>query len=76
MESAAGGQAPGWDRKYLSLRYSNFWHYLLTGEVLEMRDIRGNKTIDNAGHLDFIFVDVAGKLQESTMIYSGILSDY
>jgi hypothetical protein len=43
--------------------------------MLEMRDIRGNKTIANAGHLSFIFVDVVVELQESTMIYSGILSD-
>ncbi len=48
----------GWDRKHPWLRYGNFWHYLLTGEVLEMRDISGNTTLEDARHLDFIFVDV------------------
>jgi hypothetical protein len=54
-----------------ALRFPNRWHYLFTGEYLDIE--RGWKYHDK---IDFIIVDVLVLVGNNSVIYSGILEDY
>ncbi len=53
------------------LRFPNRWHYLFTGEYLDIE--KGLKYHKN---IDFIIVDVLMGVGDKNIIYSGILEDY
>jgi hypothetical protein len=59
------------DRRFKFLRFSNEWHYLLTGEILDFPGIDGST--DEA---DLRFIDALVETQEGTLIYAGILEYY
>ena len=66
------------DRKYRFLRFDNAWHYLLTGEILEMSDQKNRSSIQlkEATHINYVLVDVLIKLEQGNTLYSGILERY
>ncbi len=61
----------GLDIFFRVLRFPNRWHYLFTGEYLDIE--RGWKYHNN---IDFIIVDVLMAIGDEKIIYSGILEDY
>jgi hypothetical protein len=61
----------GLDILFRVLRFPNRWHYLFTGEYLDME--RGLKYHNN---IDFIIADVLMDVGDEKIIYSGILEDY
>lgn len=61
----------GLDIFFRVLRFPNRWHYLFTGEYLDIE--RGWKYHNK---IDFILVDVLVEVGENSIIYSGILEDY
>ncbi len=61
----------GLDILFRVLRFPNRWHYLFTGEYLDIE--RGWKYHKN---IDFIIVDVLMDVGDEKIIYSGILEDY
>jgi len=63
------------DIMFRILRFPNRWHYLFTGEYLDIEKgwRKGWKYHKN---IDFIMVDVLMQLGGETIIYSGILEDY
>ena len=62
-----------WDRKYQLFRYANEWHYLLSGEILEIQ-----KQIEGAAqdHVDLRYVTAMVDVNDQTMIITGILENY
>lgn len=59
------------DRKYQFLKYSNDWHYLLTGEFADFPKIDGDSE-----KIDLIYVDALVKSDGKNVLYTGILVDY
>lgn len=59
------------DRKFKLFRFSNEWHYLITGEILDFPKIEGE-----ANDIDVVFIDALIGTGEGTIIYSGIIQDY
>jgi hypothetical protein len=66
------------DRKYRFLRFDNAWHYLLTGEILEMPDQNNHSSIQlkEATHISYVLMDVLIKLDLGNTLYSGIMERY
>jgi len=61
----------GLDIIFRVLRFPNRWHYLFTGEYLDIE--KGWKYHNN---IDFIIVDVLMGIGDDKIIYSGVLEDY
>ncbi len=61
----------GLDIFFRILRFPNRWHYLFTGEYLDIE--KGWKYHNN---IDFIIVDILMEIGNESIIYSGILEDY
>ncbi|MBS3770706.1 MAG: hypothetical protein KGY70_20145 [Bacteroidales bacterium] len=59
------------DIYFPALRFPNTWHYLFTGEYLDIETKPGAHK-----DIDFIFVDVLMNIGEGNVIYSGILENY
>lgn len=66
------------DRKYRFLRFDNAWHYLLTGEILEMPDQNNHSSIQlkEASQISYVLMDVLIKLDQGNTLYSGIMERY
>ncbi|TAE26872.1 MAG: hypothetical protein EAZ91_17060 [Cytophagales bacterium] len=66
------------DRRFRALRFDNAWHYLLTGEILEMSDQKSHSTIQlkEASHISYVLLDILIKLEQGNTLYSGILERY
>lgn len=66
------------DHKYPSLRFRNYWHYLLEGEayLLEQRD--DGDTTSNQDDLkpDAIFASITVQMDGTNYLYGGIIEDY
>ena len=60
------------DRRIKLFRFQNYWHYLLTGEVLEFPRVHMSST----GTPDLTFVDALVHTHEGSIIYKGILEEY
>lgn len=62
------------DRKLDYFRYDNFWYYLLTGEVLHIKEYNKNIKVD----LNNVtrYVNVLTKCEDGNVIYSGALVEY
>jgi hypothetical protein len=59
------------DRKYRLLRFSNKWHYILTGECLDFPHIK-----DSYADINFKVVDVLCQIGNEPHIYIGELFDW
>lgn len=59
------------DRKYQFLKYSNDWHYLLTGEFADFPKISGDSE-----RIDLIYIDALVRADGKNVLYTGILVDY
>lgn len=59
------------DRKYPYLRFSNKWHYLLSGECLDFPDVP-----DKYEDISFTLIDVLVEIGGEGVIYMGELFDY
>jgi hypothetical protein len=66
------------DRKFRWLRFDNAWHYLLTGEILEMADQKTNSSVQlkEATHISYVLMDILIKLEQGNTLYSGIMERY
>jgi hypothetical protein len=64
-----------WDRKNKLFRYKNYWHYALTGEIMEFP--RFNSTTDiKASDIDFTYIDALVDTSDGLILYRGMLGDY
>lgn len=59
------------DIRFSFLRFPNSWHYLFTGEYLDIETEIGAHNL-----IDFIFVDVLVNVGGEDIIYSGVLENY
>ena len=76
----------GYDRTIKLLRFQNYWHYILSGEILQfptlpihIRKLATKKEIDHEEKKNFIdltYVDALVATNEGSIIYTGILVDY
>ncbi len=62
------------DRKLDYFRYDNFWYYLLTGEVLHIKQYNKDTNINLAAVTRY--VDVLTKSEDGNVIYSGALVEF
>ena len=63
------------DRRFKSLRFRNYWHYVLRGEIREFRDAR---TVFPPSRQDIVytFIDALVATSQGDVIYDGALVDY
>lgn len=59
------------DRRHKVFRFSNQWHYLFSGEILDYPKILGNSE-----DIGLRYVDILTDTQEGSVIYSGIVDEY
>lgn len=59
------------DRKYLFFRFSNKWHYILSGEILDFPDVP-----DEFSELNFKGIDILCEIGGNEIIYIGELMYY
>lgn len=59
------------DRKVPMFRFKNMWNYVFSGEYLDFNDVPGNYK-----DVSFTWVDVVTRLNNESIIYSGIFIDY
>lgn len=62
------------DRKWDFLRYDNFWYYLLSAEVLQIKEYNQDNNINLSSITRY--VDVLTKSEKGNVIYSGALVEY
>lgn len=63
------------DRRFKSLRFRNYWHYVLRGEI---REFAHAKALFASGRkvIGYTFIDALAATSEGDVIYDGILVDY
>lgn len=76
----------GYDRTIKLLRFQNYWHYILSGEILQFPNLpihnlvtEKDKQADNSvnqNSIDLTYVDALVATSEGSIIYTGILVDY
>ncbi len=59
------------DRKFKILRFQNYWHYILSGEILDFPRIDGEPSL-----IEFTWVDIIVNSGSRTILYSGFLEEY
>lgn len=64
----------GMDIKSRTFRFSNTWHYILSGEALQFPHLRN--TLDIKYRIDNVVVDALTEIHGEPVIYSGILLDF
>lgn len=62
------------DRYFTLLRYPNRWHYILTGELLNVHSIISFSKKQKK--VKFKFIDILTETNNKTILYSGILHNY
>ena len=60
------------DIRFRVLRFPNSWHYIFTGEYLDIE----KREVGAHNNIDFIFVDVLMNVGEKNVLYSGIMENY
>lgn len=62
------------DRKYPLFRFNNYWHYLLSGEILEFPDYKALR--QEVGAIDGTYLSGILELNGKSYLYRGIVGDY
>lgn len=63
------------DRRFKSLRFRNYWHYVLRGEIREFADAKALFP-SRRKVIGYTFIDALAATSEGDVIYDGILVDY